>query len=211
MVKSMNKEKKKIIFETSRLILREYTLDDFDELYKINSSTIGWIRVENTNVNYPFVQANDNFYYLKHSYNKSASYMGWIFLDYRNNANLLDKNTIIYGHGLINNTMFGSLRNAYDENWYKNTDNQIIKIYTDKGFILYQLFSLYTILPEDYYITTDFKSDEEYDQFLNIIKNRSIYDFNVDIGVEDKVLTLSTCYDNDKRAVLHSKLLFKSY
>lgn len=184
---------------------------NFDELLKINSSTVGWIRVENTNVNYPFVQANDNFYYLKHSYNKSSSYMGWIFLDYRNNKNLLDKNTVIYGHGLIDNTMFGSLRNAYDENWYKNTDNQIIKIYTDKGFLLYQLFSLYTIVPEDYYITTSFDSDEEYDKFLSIIKSRSIYDFNVEIGTNDKVLTLSTCYDNNKRAVLHSKLLFKSY
>ena len=57
-------------------------------------------------------------------------------MDYRNNTNLLNKNTIIYGHGLIDNTMFGSLRNTFDEKWYKNPDNQIIKMYTNKGFLL---------------------------------------------------------------------------
>lgn len=184
---------------------------DFNELNKINSNTVGWIRLENTNVNYPFVQGNDNAYYLKHSYNNSNSYMGWIFLDYKNNRSFNDRNTVIYGHGLLNNTMFGSLRKAFNEEWYQNKDNQIVKIYTEKGFLLYQLFSIYTIAPEDYYIKTNFENDEEFQNFIDTIRFRSINDFHVDIDLNDKILTLSTCYDNSKRAVLHAKLLYKSY
>lgn len=64
------------------------------------------MKVNGTNINYHFVQANDNIYYLTHSFNKSYNAVGWVFLDYRNN-NTNNKNTIIYAHGRTNKTMFG--------------------------------------------------------------------------------------------------------
>ena len=99
---------------------------NFDELLKINNETKGWIQVNGTNINYPFVQTNNNDYYLTHSFNKSYNQAGWVFMDYRNNTTDYDKNTILYAHGMNNKTMFGSLRNILSSSWYDNTDNHIM-------------------------------------------------------------------------------------
>lgn len=180
---------------------------NFDNLLKINSDTKGWIRVNNTNVNLPFVQTNDNDYYLNHSFDKSYNSAGWIFLDYRNDINNLRANNIIYGHGRLDNTMFGSLRNAFNKSWYQNVNNRNILITTPTQNMVFEIFSIYTIEPESYYITTIFSSIEKHQAFINTIKNRSIYDFNTEVTTNDKILTLSTCYDNVKRAVIHAKLI----
>lgn len=180
---------------------------DFENLISINEDTKGWIKVEGTNINYPFVQANDNDYYLKHSYDKTSNKKGWVFLDYRNSMDNLSKNTILYAHGLVNNTMFGSMRKVIKPSWYNKKNNHIIKVSTPYNNELWQVFSTYTIEPESYYITTNFLSDDEFLNFVNVIKSRSVYDYNVDVGVNDKILTLSSCYDNTKRMVLHAKLI----
>lgn len=70
---------------------------DFKELRKINPATVGWIQVNGTNINYPFVQTSDNKFYLKHSFDQSYNSAGWVFLDYRNSLTV-DKNTIIYAY-----------------------------------------------------------------------------------------------------------------
>ena len=180
---------------------------DFENLISINEDTKGWIKVEGTNINYPFVQANDNDYYLKHSYDKTSNKKGWVFLDYRNSMDNLSKNTILYAHGLVNNTMFGSMRKVIKPSWYNNKNNHIIKVSTPYNNELWQVFSTYTIEPESYYITTNFLSDDEFLNFISVIKSRSVYDYNVDVGANDKILTLSSCYDNTKRMVLHAKLI----
>ena len=99
---------------------------NFDELLELNSETKGWIQVNGTNINYPFVQTDNNDYYLTHSYNKNYNQAGWLFMDYRNHTVNYDKNTILYAHGMNNKTMFGSLRNIVSSPWYNNTDNHII-------------------------------------------------------------------------------------
>ena len=180
---------------------------NFNDLLKQNSDTKGWIKVNNTNINYPFVQASDNEYYLKHSFDKKANKKGWVFLDYRNDINNLGKNNILYAHGLVNNAMFGSMRNVVKKNWYTNKDNHIIKLSTPNSNQLWQVFSTYTIEPESYYIETDFSTDEEFINFANTLKNRSIYNYNVELNKNDKILTLSSCYDNTKRMVMHAKLI----
>ena len=180
---------------------------DFENLISINEDTKGWIKVEGTNINYPFVQANDNDYYLKHSYDKTSNKKGWVFLDYRNSMDNLSKNTILYAHGLVNNTMFGSMRKVIKSSWYNNKNNHIIKVSTPYNNELWQVFSTYTIEPESYYITTNFLSDDEFLNFISVIKSRSVYDYNIDVGASDKILTLSSCYDNTKRMVLHAKLI----
>ena len=84
---------------------------DFDKLKKMNSDIVGYIEVDNTNISYPVVKSSDNSYYLNHSYTKEKNNIGSIFLDYRNDLDNLSKNNIIYGHGRLDNTMFGSLNN----------------------------------------------------------------------------------------------------
>ena len=180
---------------------------DFAGLLKKNSDTAGWINVNNTNINYPYVWTTDNEYYLNHSYDKSYNEAGWVFLDYRNNKDLTSKNNILYAHSRLDKTMFGSLSKVLKEDWYTNKDNHIIRLSTEKENTLWQIFSVYKIVEESYYITTDFASDSEYQEFLDTIKGRSLYDFNTTLTTDDKVLTLSTCYSDTERTVVHAKLI----
>lgn len=180
---------------------------NFDNLKSINSDTVGWIKVNGTNINYPFVKTIDNDYYLKHTFDKTSNKKGWVYLDYRNDIENLSKNSILYAHGLVNNEMFGSMRKVLKPSWYKNKNNHIIIIATPNSNQNWQVFSIYTIEPESYYITTNFDKEEEFSKFITTIKSRSIYNFDVNLNKNDKILTLSSCYDNEKRMVLHAKLM----
>lgn len=183
---------------------------DFESLLKANNETVGWINVNNTNINYPFVQGINNTYYLNHSFDKSYNSAGWVFMDYRNNKEMNNKNTILYAHGRIDKTMFGSLYKTQYPAWYQNKSNHIIRISTPSVNMSYQIFSVYKIEEESYYIQTDFTSDDVYLEFLNIIKKRSKYDFNVVLNESDKIITLSTCANDKERYVVHAKLIKKS-
>lgn len=183
---------------------------DITELKEKNSDTVGWINVNNTNINYPFVQTKDNSYYLNHSFDKKYNEAGWVFLDYRNSKNLNNKNTILYAHSRLDKTMFGSLSKVLKSSWYNNKDNHIIRLSTDTENTLWQIFSVYKIPEESYYITTNFNSNEEYTKFLNTIKQRSIHNFNTNLDANDKILTLSTCYSDTERTVVHAKLIKRS-
>ncbi len=181
---------------------------DFNELKNKNSDTIGWIKVEGTNINYPVVQTTDNKYYLNHSYDKTYNEAGWVYADYRNSFDELDKNTVIYAHGRVDTTMFGSLKNILKSSWYNNKNNHIIKFSTPKENTLWQVFSVYTIEAESYYITTKFPSDEYFKEFATTLKNRSKIEFSAIPNENDKILTLSTCKDSKgNRVVMHAKLI----
>lgn len=182
---------------------------NFDNLKSINPDTVGWIKVPGTKINYPFVHTKDNEYYLKHTFDKTSNKKGWVFLDYRNNIDNLSKNTILYAHGLVNNQMFGSMRNVVKQSWYNNKNNYIITVATPRGNQKWQVFSTYTIEPESYYITTSFKDNDEFNNFINTLKQRSLHNYGVEVSSNDKILTLSSCYDNKKRMVLHAKLISK--
>lgn len=183
---------------------------DITELKEKNSDTVGWINVNNTNINYPFVQTKDNSYYLNHSFDKKYNEAGWVFLDYRNSKDLNNKNTILYAHSRLDKTMFGSLSKVLKSSWYNNKDNHIIRLSTDTENTLWQIFSVYKIPEESYYITTNFNNNEEYNKFLNTIKQRSIHNFNTNLDTNDKILTLSTCYSDTERTVVHAKLIKRS-
>ena len=181
---------------------------NFDSLLQKNNETVAWIKVEGTKINYPIVQTTNNDFYLNHDFQKNSNNAGWIFSDYRNDFTNLKKNSIIYGHNMNNKTMFGSLPDAVlNSSWQNNSNNHFIKISTTTANSVWKIFSIYTITPEIYYLKTVF-SDEEFQEFINTIKNRSIYNFNTDITTNDKILTLSTC-DNtgQKRVVVHAKLV----
>lgn len=183
----------------------------FSTLQEINKDTIGWLTVNNTRIDYPVVQAKDNDYYLRRDYYQNKNRHGWIFMDYRNNPDELNENTIIYGHNLANQTMFGTLRYALNSYWYKKSANQIITFNTPNENMKFQIFSIYTIPTTNDYLDITFPTTDAYQSYIDLVKGRSIYDFNIEVTTGDKILTLSTCANgNDKRLVIHAKLIKES-
>lgn len=178
---------------------------DFKKLKEQNSDTVAYLKVNNTNVEYVVVKGMDNDYYIDHNFNKEYNVAGWIFADYKNNFDGTDKNIVIYGHNMQDGSMFAPLKQILTSNWQNNTNKQITLV-TEEGTLTYEIFSSYTINPEDYYIKTSFQNDQTYLEFLNTLKQRSFYDYNVDINEKDKILTLSTCTGTgNNRIVIHAK------
>lgn len=183
---------------------------DFSTLLEKNNDTIAFIHMENTNINYPVVYSGDNKYYLTHAFDKSYNDAGWVFLDYRNSLDYLSDNTIIYGHGRLNKTVFGSLKDSLTKEWQSNKDNYIIWLSTPKENMMFQIFSIYTIKSESYYINTSFNSELSKEQWLNTMKARNIAPINTPVSINDNILTLSTCLnDNGDRVVVQAKLIKK--
>jgi len=103
--------------------------------------------------------------------------------------------------------MFGTLNTVLRKEWYKDKNNYKIDFVTENKTYQYEVFSMYSIEPEDYYISTEFH-DNSLAEYIKTIKNRSIYDTGVEVNENDKVLTLSSClYEGRKRVVLHAKLI----
>lgn len=179
----------------------------FSELKQINPDTVGWIKVNNTNVNYPVVKASDNDYYLNHSFDKSTNSFGWIYADYRSNFTELNQNTILYGHHVLGtDLLFSTLINTLDPSWYNNEANFTIIFNTEQGNMKWQIFSIYLIPVTNDYLITNFNSPESFLNFVQKLKNRSVRDFGVELSGTDKILTLSTCYkDSSSRVVIHAK------
>lgn len=180
---------------------------DFNELKQINKEVRGWIQVNGTNINYPYVQASDNDFYLNHSFDKSSNGAGWIFMDYRNNSQEFDKNTIIYGHGRSNTSMFGTLKNILKSSWFKDSNNYVIKLATEQENSLWEVFSVYKIPTTSDYLQIKFSSDEEFQNFANKLIERSAYNFNTPVNSTDKIITLSTCWNDEEKVVMHAKLI----
>ena len=182
---------------------------NFNDLKQKNPDTKGWIQVNGTNINYPFVQTNNNEFYLNHTFNKTYNSAGWVFLDYRNNINELSRNTIIYAHGRLDTTMFGSLKNILSNGWLNNTNNYVVKLSTETENTLWQVFSIYHIKTTSDYLKVNFDSDEDFLEFSDMLIERSLYNFNTKLTKDSKILTLSTCYNDEERMAIHAKLIKK--
>ena len=179
--------------------LADGTLASFQTIRELNSDVVGWIKIPNTMIDYPVVQANDNYYYLKYNINKEYNSSGCPFLDYRNNVKPGSgtRNLIIYGHHRRNGTMFAQLKNYNDVEFYK--ENPVIRfdtIYERSEWVIFSNFrattSWATGTPFNY-IQTDFKSDEDYLKFVNEVKKRSLITTPVEVRADDQILLLSTC------------------
>ena len=207
-------QKKMVLDKTELNLYKRYSKVNINsvsisKLKKTNKDIVSWITVDGTNINYPIVKGNNNSYYLNHDVEKNLKSSGWTFMDYRNSINMDDDNTIFYGHNLANKTAFGSLGNVFKRDWFE-TSNHYIEVLFEKDKYIYEVFSVYTIDPETYYLQNNFNNKEEYLSFLNTLKNRSKFDFDVDIDKNDRIITLSTCTnDNKNRNVVHAKLISK--
>ena len=178
---------------------------DFNYLKETNNQTVGYLKLNGLDIEYPVVQTDDNDFYLTHSFDKTYNSAGWIFADFRNKVDGSDKNLVIYGHNRRDGSMFCPLRNVLTDEWFSVEENKKFLFVTETEKSYYQIFSVYKIPAEDYYITTEFYNNE-FDQFLNVIKGRSEFDFGVDVNSDDSLLTLSTCDNNSEyRIAVHAK------
>lgn len=165
---------------------------DFDSLKQINSDIVGWIILEGTQVNYPIVQGSNNSYYLNHSYDKKWSSFGSIFMDYSSSSDFSDKNTFIYGHHTRNGSMFGEVNKYMDINFYQ--EHPFFFLYTPNGNYQVEVFSVYTAdaLSDSY--DQSFSSEEEFKQYIEMVRNKSKYDIDVNIDTSiDRIITLYSC------------------
>lgn len=172
---------------------------NFDKLDKMNDDTVAWIKINNTSINYPIVQTNDNTYYLNHSFDKSSNANGWIFLNYKNTDNFSDQNTVIFGHNTNGSSMFSELKKIYNG---KINSNLIIELYTRNFTYTYQVFSIYLSNPDDVIPISIYLSDNT----LKEIIDKSKYSYNISVTKDDSILTLSTCHNiTDNRIIMHAK------
>lgn len=178
-----------------------------NNLYNKYEDYRGWIKVDNTNIDYPIVQGKDNSFYLDKDINKNYVSSGSIFMNYLNNG-FNDENTVLFGHHMRNKTMFAQLKKYKEKEFFYGNNNIEIEI-KDGKTLKYKVFSVYVTDANDNYIKTNFDNKSEYKEFLDKIKNKSIYKSDINVDENDKIITLSTCsYEfNDARMVVHGKLL----
>lgn len=183
---------------------------DFETLKAKNADTVAWIKVNNTNIDFPIVKDPDNSYYLKHNFNKESNGAGWIFADYRNNFDELDKNTIIYGHNRRNGTMFSNLEYLMKNTWSFENENKIFYFSTETQNYEAEIFSVYMIKATKLTIPNVFTDNSEFQNYITSLKELSIHDFNVEISDDDNIITLCTCDSTSQnRIVVHAKLINK--
>lgn len=183
-------------------------INSYDKLKEINSDTVGWLTVLGTNIDYPVVRTTDNSYYLKRNIYKEKDYNGWVFMDYRNSIDTLDDNTIIYAHNrFTSGVMFGTLPKLRKKDWLNKKENHYITFNTLYQEATWQVFSIYSIDVTSDYLLTNFLDASDKVAFFQKLADRSEYDFKITPGEEDKIITLSTCLDNNKRFVVHAVLV----
>ena len=163
---------------------------DFPLLQEENPDIIGWLYCEDTPINYPIVQAEDNDYYLYRLPDGTSNISGSIFADFRNLPDFSDPNTIIYGHNMKNGTMFSTLRNYRQQSYYDA--HPTLWILTPERAFRVDLLAGY-ITPSDADIYNVFSSAEEMQPVLaQVIEDSTFRPAEVPEDIQN-IVTLSTC------------------
>ena len=192
-----NQKVKKIVSNVSEYLVLDddgYKIKE-EEIKKENEDTVGWLKVDGTNIDYPVVQAKDNDYYLSHDYYKNKNSAGWVFMDYRNKLN--DNNIIIYGHHRKDRSMFGDVDKLFSKDFYKNHDGKILLVVGEEN-IYFEIFSVYSLDALEIDLEPNYRDIEE-------LKKKSLINFKKDFkSGEGQLITLITCHNNNKdRLIVH--------
>lgn len=182
-------------------------LFDWEKLKGINGDFVGWIRLDDSTVDYPFVQGTDNEYYLRHLFDGTYNNSGCVFMDVNNNRDFSDKNTILYAHNMKNGTMFASIEKYKDASYYDG--HKVIHIYTEATtYDVYPVAGIVTDGQDDY-VRTSFNDDNDFMSYVNRFVSSSTFTSEQSIEPIDRMIMLSTCnYDrSDGRYVLIGKLV----
>lgn len=170
---------------------------DFEELLAINEDVVGWIHIENTNISYPILQGENNQEYLNTLITGEENRIGSIFLDYRNEKDFTDRNTVIYGHHLAVGTMFSELFKFKEEEFFR--ENDTVLIMTPEGNFRVKIFAVSIADLNDGSWNVFFDNDTQFLSWISERRNNALYTRDVNITAEDRVVTLSTCsYEFDE-------------
>ena len=169
-------------------------------LTRINEDAVGWLTIPDTTIDHPVVQCDDNAYYLNHSFEGKRSAHGCVFMDYRCHSDI--RHIVIYGHHMKDGTMFGLLPQFELESYYQTHSTMTLNIWGRLS--QWQIFSVHST--DDSLMPVEFTDDNAFDEFIQGLKNVSLYDTGIDVTPNDTVLTLSTCDGSSReRFVVHAK------
>lgn len=177
---------------------------DINKLYEENKDIVGWLKIDNTTINYPIMQnINDPNYYLHRDFYKNYSSYGTPYM--AKQCNLNSDNIVIYGHHMKNNKMFGELEKYKSKDFYNN--HKIITFTTLEKEYSYEIFAVFktTVYTKNtfrYYENINFENKKMYDDFINICKDKSLYQTGIEIKDKEKLITLSTCEYSNKNSRL---------
>ena len=169
-----------------------------------NEDYEGWLTVKGTKIDYPVVKTLDNEFYLDKGFEKEKTDLGSIFMDYRNIGNFNDLHTIIYGHYTKSGVMFGDLHKYKDKDFsLSNSSITFNSLYSEKEF---EIFSVYVDSADDYKLEYDFTGSDEYENYLNMLSEKSMHDLGKKINKDKLLLTLATCsYEiGNGRLIIHA-------
>jgi len=165
---------------------------DLEELRRVNPDVVGWIFIPDTELSYPLMQGNDNQYYLNHTWKKVRNAAGAIYLDYRNNSDMSDFNSIIYGHRMSSSGMFHSLRYYREQSYFEA--HPYIYIVTDEGVLRYDIFTAYEAdAVNGHTYRLGLKEAEGQQAYINYCSRRSVVETGVTPEPGEHIITLSTC------------------
>lgn len=179
---------------------------DLAALREVNPDVVGWILIPDTEINYPLMQGQDNDYYLNRTWKGHKNSVGSIFIEHQNNGDLMDDNTLIYGHNMRDGSMFADLRNYSVTDYWKS--NPFIYIITDGGVYRYDVIGGYSADLEGLTFGLEYEGEGSMQNFLNYIRKMSEFDTGIQPDVHDRIITLTTCYGNtnETRWVVHGRL-----
>lgn len=184
---------------------------DFAALLEEGPDVKAWLELPGTVISYPVVQCEDNSYYLKHLYDGTANKNGCPFIDYENEPDFSDNNTIIYGHNMRDGSMFSSLREYAEQSYFD--EHPQMYLMTPEGSYLVELFSAFITSPSEAGSATSpwalsWKDDGAYTTWLTAMQERSLIKSDVSVTSSDRVITLSTCTNSGQdRFIVMGKLV----
>ena len=174
------------------------------ELQQINPDIIGWITIPGTIVSYPILHGRSNNDYIHTTYDLHYNFAGSIFIESQNNPDLTDARVVIYGHNMLNGTMFSDIMYYESYDFWKQYPYVIIDTPTNR--LIYKIFSTEVIPSYDTSYAVTWKYDEYFETFVKALKERSDYETDVPVDGRHQVITLSTCVaaNGPDRRVVHA-------
>lgn len=196
-------ESEEVFFQLDEPQEKKEVLDEYKNLLIKNKKLIGWVKIDDTYIDYPVVQTYDNEYYLNHNINQEYDKNGSIFMDKDCDIEKPSTNFIIYGHHMKSGAMFGSLNKYEKEEYYEKHPYIHFDTIYEKG--IYQVMYVFRskVYKEDeivfkYYQFIDAASEQEFMSNMNEMEKMSFYDTGVTAAYGDRLLTLSTCDYQEK-------------
>ena len=193
--------KEDTVFRPNKSIIAE-----FQNLKSQNPEMTAWIAFDTLDISYPVMHGEENTYYLTHTFSGKTNSSGSIFMEAGNSGDFTDFHTLLYGHNMKNGSMFGLLKKYSEEEFYQG--NEFFTVYLEDRYYRYQIFSVHNVAVTDQVYTIGFAPNQEFEDFVERLNRQAWYDTGITAGVNDKVVTLSTCSASDEiRYVVHAVMV----